>query len=104
MLDFFWKTPQVMYNRWIAHPHVTQNFWEYKKPKWNKLSRHYTLNFEQRVISSVKNFQLVHPREINVSVEFGKVAFRRYGCLYQSPFSVLDAFCLSLVSLWYTKI
>lgn len=72
-----------------------------KTPKWNPKRRAWTLDFHGRVkTSSVKNFQLVDPKENErVILQHGKVGFDDFTMDMQWPMSPVTAFAICLSSL-----
>ena len=58
----------------------------------------YRLNFHGRVtVPSVKNFQLVDPRDVNdVICQFGKVDDDRFHLDFKGPLNAYQAFCIAL--------
>jgi len=73
---------------------------ENKKPKWNERNQAYVLDFNGRVEKpSVKNFQLVDPRdEDDVIMQFGKVTDDTFNLDLEWPLSPYQAFCIALTS------
>lgn len=72
-----------------------------KAPKWNAKRRSWTLDFHGRVkTSSVKNFQLINPKEEDrVILQHGKVGFDDFTMDMQWPMSPVAAFAICLSSL-----
>ena len=72
-----------------------------KPPKWNPKRRSWTLDFHGRVKrSSVKNFQLIDPKdEDTVVLQHGKVGFDDFTMDMQWPMSPVAAFAICLSSL-----
>lgn len=72
-----------------------------KLPVWNVKRRKWTLDFHGRVKqSSVKNFQLITPKDPNrVILQHGKVGFDDFTMDVQWPMSPLVAFAICLTSL-----
>ncbi|KAJ2280150.1 hypothetical protein EV176_001152 [Coemansia sp. RSA 451] len=67
---------------------------ESKSPRWNSETRAFGLEFYNRVlVSSVKNFQLVHPEDVDyIVVQFGKVAEGVFTMDARFPMSPIMAF------------
>lgn len=74
---------------------------ENKKPDWSEKSQTYELKFGGRVtMASVKNFQIVHPKQPDYKVlQFGRVGEHSFTMDYQYPMSALQAFSICLSSL-----
>ncbi|KAJ2503085.1 hypothetical protein GGH96_000528 [Coemansia sp. RSA 1972] len=67
---------------------------ESKSPRWNSETRAFGLEFYNRVLeSSVKNFQLVHPEDVDyIVVQFGKVGDDSFTMDARFPMSPIMAF------------
>ena len=72
-----------------------------KSPVWNQTLRSFALNFNGRVTqASVKNFQIIHPVDIDyIVMQFGKVSKDVYTCDFSYPMCALQAFGVALSSL-----
>ncbi|XP_076154909.1 tubby protein homolog [Alosa pseudoharengus] len=71
-----------------------------KSPSWNEQSQSYVLNFHGRVTqASVKNFQIVHPDNVDyIVMQFGRVAEDVFSMDYSFPMCALQAFAITLSS------
>ncbi|XP_035258740.1 tubby protein homolog [Anguilla anguilla] len=71
-----------------------------KSPSWNEQTQSYVLNFHGRVIqASVKNFQIVHPENVDyIVMQFGRVAEDVFSMDYSFPLCALQAFAIALSS------
>jgi len=71
-----------------------------KPPKWNETVQAFVLNFNGRVDkASVKNFQLIDEEDDNhIFLQFGRVGKTLFNMDFQYPFSIFQAFALSLSS------
>lgn len=78
-----------------------------KQPQWNEETQSYVLNFGGRVtVASVKNFQIVHENDRNVSLnlvdyivmQFGRVGRDTFTLDYQYPLCAIQAFGIALSS------
>eukprot|EP01135_Chromosphaera_perkinsii_P004741 Nk52_evm13s295 gene=Nk52_evmTU13s295 len=78
---------------------------ENKFPQWNDTINSYTLDFKGRVtLASVKNFQLVHPQDVNYVVfQMGKCGESIFTIDIQYPMTPLQAFLLAISS-FHSKI
>ncbi|KAF6214565.1 hypothetical protein GE061_009308 [Apolygus lucorum] len=73
-----------------------------KEPEWDKQTLSHVLYFEGRVTkSSVKNFQLCHPPEEEVLLQFGKIGRDEFTLDYQRPLNAVQAFAVALSSFDY---
>lgn len=74
---------------------------ENKQPEWSEKSQTYELKFGGRVTkASVKNFQIVHPKQPDyVVLQFGRTGEHQFTMDYQYPMSALQAFSICLSSL-----
>jgi hypothetical protein len=72
-----------------------------KAPVWNPALKSFALNFNGRVTqASVKNFQIIHPVDIEyIVMQFGKVSKDVFTCDYSYPLCALQAFGIALSSL-----
>lgn len=72
-----------------------------KPPTWNQNLRSFALNFNGRVTHpSVKNFQVIHPVDMEyIVMQFGKINRDVYTCDYSYPLCALQAFGIALTSL-----
>ncbi|XP_029425282.1 tubby-related protein 2 isoform X1 [Nannospalax galili] len=70
-----------------------------KAPSWSNESGAYVLNFHGRVTrASVKNFQIMHPDEHHLVLQFGRVASNVFTMDFRYPFCPLQAFAICLSS------
>jgi hypothetical protein len=71
-----------------------------KVPQWNDETQSFVLNFNGRVsLASVKNFQIVHNMDLeHIALQFGRVALNEFSLDVQYPFSLFQAFAISLTS------
>ncbi|KAL1264338.1 hypothetical protein QQF64_004693 [Cirrhinus molitorella] len=71
-----------------------------KSPSWNEQTQSYVLNFHGRVTqASVKNFQIVHPDNVDyIVMQFGRVAEDVFSMDYSFPMCALQAFAITLSS------
>ncbi|KAA0725233.1 Tubby protein -like protein [Triplophysa tibetana] len=71
-----------------------------KSPSWNEQTQSYVLNFHGRVTqASVKNFQIVHPDNMDyIVMQFGRVADDVFSMDYSFPLCALQAFAITLSS------
>ncbi|XP_055031228.2 tubby-related protein 3 [Misgurnus anguillicaudatus] len=71
-----------------------------KSPTWNEQTQSYVLNFHGRVTqASVKNFQIVHPDNLDyIVMQFGRVAEDVFSMDYSFPLCALQAFAITLSS------
>uniref|UniRef100_W5KLH5 Si:dkey-220f10.4 n=1 Tax=Astyanax mexicanus TaxID=7994 RepID=W5KLH5_ASTMX len=70
-----------------------------KSPSWNEQTQSYVLNFHGRVTqASVKNFQIVHPDNEYIVMQFGRVAEDVFSMDYSFPMCALQAFAITLSS------
>ncbi|XP_063077199.1 tubby-related protein 3 [Engraulis encrasicolus] len=71
-----------------------------KSPTWNEQTQSYVLNFHGRVTqASVKNFQIVHPDNVDyIVMQFGRVAEDVFSMDYSFPMCALQAFAITLSS------
>ncbi|XP_036410984.1 tubby protein homolog [Megalops cyprinoides] len=71
-----------------------------KSPSWNEQTQSYVLNFHGRVThASVKNFQIVHPDNVDyIVMQFGRVAEDVFSMDYSFPLCALQAFAIALSS------
>ncbi|TRZ02803.1 hypothetical protein DNTS_017687 [Danionella cerebrum] len=71
-----------------------------KSPSWNEQTQSYVLNFHGRVTqASVKNFQIVHPDNVDyIVMQFGRVAEDVFSMDYSFPLCALQAFAITLSS------
>ncbi|XP_005160427.1 uncharacterized protein si:dkey-220f10.4 isoform X2 [Danio rerio] len=71
-----------------------------KSPSWNEQTQSYVLNFHGRVTqASVKNFQIVHPDNVDyIVMQFGRVADDVFSMDYSFPMCALQAFAITLSS------
>lgn len=71
-----------------------------KQPTWNSISQSYVLDFKSRVTqASVKNFQIVHDRDINyIIMQFGRIEDDTFNMDFQYPMSAVQAFAIALSS------
>ncbi|KAJ8264595.1 hypothetical protein GJAV_G00151100, partial [Gymnothorax javanicus] len=71
-----------------------------KSPTWNEQTQSYVLNFHGRVTqASVKNFQIVHPENVDyIVMQFGRVAEDVFTMDYSFPLCALQAFAIALSS------
>lgn len=71
-----------------------------KVPRFNSNIGAYVLNFNGRVtIASVKNFQLIHPKQTNnVMLQFGRVGTDTFTLDVQYPLSIYQGFAIALTS------
>ncbi|KAK9965542.1 hypothetical protein ABG768_004629 [Culter alburnus] len=71
-----------------------------KSPSWNEQTQSYVLNFHGRVTqASVKNFQIVHPDNVDyIVMQFGRVAEDVFSMDYSFPMCALQAFGITLSS------
>ena len=72
-----------------------------KPPTWNKRTQSWTLDFHGRVTrSSVKNFQLVRPKEqSNVVLQHGRIGSNSFTMDVAYPMSMISAFTVCISSL-----
>ncbi|XP_069313016.1 tubby-related protein 2 [Eulemur rufifrons] len=71
-----------------------------KTPLWSEESGAYVLNFHGRVTrASVKNFQIVHPHDRYLVLQFGRVAQDAFIMDFRYPLCPLQAFAICLSSL-----
>ncbi|XP_028845686.1 tubby protein homolog isoform X2 [Denticeps clupeoides] len=71
-----------------------------KSPSWNEQTKSYVLNFHGRVTqASVKNFQIVHPDNVDyIVMQFGRVSEDVFSMDYSFPLCALQAFAITLSS------
>uniref|UniRef100_A0A3B5B848 Tubby protein-like n=1 Tax=Stegastes partitus TaxID=144197 RepID=A0A3B5B848_9TELE len=70
-----------------------------KFPSWNEQTQSYVLNFHGRVTqASVKNFQIIHPDNDYIVMQFGRVAEDVFSMDYSFPMCALQAFAITLSS------
>uniref|UniRef100_A0A3Q4I742 Si:dkey-220f10.4 n=1 Tax=Neolamprologus brichardi TaxID=32507 RepID=A0A3Q4I742_NEOBR len=70
-----------------------------KSPSWNEQTQSYVLNFHGRVTqASVKNFQIIHPDNDYIVMQFGRVAEDVFSMDYSFPMCALQAFAITLSS------
>ncbi|KAG9350249.1 hypothetical protein JZ751_026603 [Albula glossodonta] len=71
-----------------------------RSPTWNDQTQSYVLNFHGRVTqASVKNFQIVHPDNVDyIVMQFGRVAEDVFSMDYSFPLCALQAFAIALSS------
>ncbi|KAI8323758.1 hypothetical protein GQ54DRAFT_245486, partial [Martensiomyces pterosporus] len=72
-----------------------------KLPKWNQETESYMLDFGGRVVvSSVKNFQLMHPEDEDYTVlQFGKVGPDSFTLDMRFPMTPVVAMGIAITSL-----
>ncbi|KAG2468012.1 TULP1 protein, partial [Polypterus senegalus] len=71
-----------------------------KTPVWNNETQSYVLNFSGRVThASVKNFQIVHSKDVDyIVMQFGRVAEDTFTLDYSYPMCAVQAFAIALSS------
>lgn len=75
-----------------------------KEPSWNEGIQSLVLDFKGReILASAKNFQLaLSQKPESVLCQFGKIAPQTFGLDFKYPFSAIQAFGISLTTLFWT--